>query len=301
MEAVNIEWLEDIILVAETGSFSAAADRRGLTKSAFSRRLRHIEQQLGVELFDRSSKPARLRPSIVSQKDSIFRALGQVNEVVRDLQHSDRLAHEMIRIGTTHSFSLTKVPDLTAQARAAVPQIVTRVIPRERDDAIGMLLSRSVDMAIVPRLEGWQDTTAPDVVETIDIGREVLAPFGAHSLARDVASGAFDHIKVVLSPNNSFLRGVLEYRVLPETRRIAQLVPVDVTGSTIGLMGYVAKGFGVGWLPQSLVDWCAGERGLKNLSAYLPSDRLTVSLVRLRDRINPVHQEIWEAMAKPTD
>jgi DNA-binding transcriptional LysR family regulator len=293
---MHIEWLEDIILVAETGSFSAAAERRGLTKSAFSRRLRHIEQQLGVELFDRRSKPARLHPSIVSQKDSIFRAIGQVNEVVRDLQHSDRLTHEVLRIGTTHSFSLTKVPDLTAQARDAVPSIVTRVIPRERDDAIGMLLSRSVDIAIVPRLEGWQDALAPDVVETIDIGTEVLSPFGTAEMEDAIASAPLDHIKAVLSPTNSFLRGVLEHRVLPETRRMAQLVPIDVSGSTIGLMGYVAKGFGVGWLPESLVHWCADNQGLKNLSGSLPSDRLMVSIVRLRDRINPVHQQIWEAM-----
>lgn len=298
---MHIEWLEDILLVAETGSFSAAAERRGLTKSAFSRRLRHIEQQLGAEIFDRSKKPARLHPSIIAQRDSIFRALGQVNEVIRDLQHSDRLAHEMIRIGTTHSFSLTKVPDLTARAREALPQLVTRVIPRERDDAIGMLLSRSVDVAIVPRLDGWQDALAPDVVETIDIGTEELAPFGARKAKAQFASGPIDQIEVVLSPTSSFLRRVLEYRVLPEARRMAQLIPIDITGSTIGLMGYVAKDFGVGWLPVSLVKWCGKGQELENLSGSLPSDRLKVSIVRLRDRTNAVHQQVWEAMAARLD
>lgn len=40
-----LEWLEDILGVAETGSFSEAAERRHLTQSAFSRRIRNIEDQ----------------------------------------------------------------------------------------------------------------------------------------------------------------------------------------------------------------------------------------------------------------
>ncbi len=42
---IRLEWLEDILAVAETGSFSEAAERRHLTQSAFSRRIRNIEDQ----------------------------------------------------------------------------------------------------------------------------------------------------------------------------------------------------------------------------------------------------------------
>jgi len=293
---MRMEWLEDILLVAETGSFSAAADRRGLTKSAFSRRLRHIEQQLGVELFDRTSKPARLHPSIMAQREGILGALGLVNEVVRDLQNSEKVAHEVIRIGTTPSLSLTKVPGLTDLARQALPQISVRVFARGRDDVIGMLLARSVDIAVVPRLEGWRDTLVSEVVETADVGTDQLIAYRSCEISKENLIDGTHQIPVVLYPSDTFFRQVLEHRVLPSVRRKAQLVPIAETGSTIGLMGYIAHGFGVGWLPESLVAWCSGTKGFQNLSSELPSESLTLSVVRLRERNSSAQLKVWEAM-----
>lgn len=40
---MRLEWPDDILAVAETGSFSEAAERRHLTQSAFSRRIGSIE------------------------------------------------------------------------------------------------------------------------------------------------------------------------------------------------------------------------------------------------------------------
>ena len=60
---MRLEWLEDILAVADAGSLSVAAERRRLTQSAFSRRMQFIEQALGGQLFDLSlihiSEPTR--------------------------------------------------------------------------------------------------------------------------------------------------------------------------------------------------------------------------------------------------
>ncbi|MCB2102451.1 MAG: LysR family transcriptional regulator, partial [Rhodobacterales bacterium] len=37
---MELSWLEDFVALAETGSFSRAAERRNLTQPAFSRRIR---------------------------------------------------------------------------------------------------------------------------------------------------------------------------------------------------------------------------------------------------------------------
>ena len=46
--------------LAETGSFSRAAELRYVTQPAFSRRIRALEQWLGAELIDRTSYPTKL-------------------------------------------------------------------------------------------------------------------------------------------------------------------------------------------------------------------------------------------------
>ena len=57
---VEIKWLEDFVSLANTRSFSKSAIERSVTQSAFSRRIRALEEWLGVVLFDRTALPVRL-------------------------------------------------------------------------------------------------------------------------------------------------------------------------------------------------------------------------------------------------
>jgi DNA-binding transcriptional LysR family regulator len=54
MEALNL--LESFIQSAETGSFSAAARRLGLTPAAISKNVARLENHLGLRLFQRSTR-----------------------------------------------------------------------------------------------------------------------------------------------------------------------------------------------------------------------------------------------------
>lgn len=65
------EWVEDILAILRAGSFSAAAELRHVSQPAFSRRVRLIEEHVAVELLDRSSRPARLRPPAPPQHEAI--------------------------------------------------------------------------------------------------------------------------------------------------------------------------------------------------------------------------------------
>jgi DNA-binding transcriptional LysR family regulator len=57
---MNIRYLRTFIAVAEQGNFARAANSVCLTQSAVSVQMRTIENQFGVELFDRSKRPAVL-------------------------------------------------------------------------------------------------------------------------------------------------------------------------------------------------------------------------------------------------
>ncbi|MBL9048416.1 MAG: LysR family transcriptional regulator, partial [Tabrizicola sp.] len=45
---MDLNWLEDFLALAESRSFSRAAEVRGVTQSAFSRRIRALEDWLGA-------------------------------------------------------------------------------------------------------------------------------------------------------------------------------------------------------------------------------------------------------------
>lgn len=68
---MRLEWLEDIIAIMDAGTLTRAAGARRLTQPAFSRRIRTIEQHLGVDLIDRNHRLARLKPSLLEQEDRL--------------------------------------------------------------------------------------------------------------------------------------------------------------------------------------------------------------------------------------
>ncbi len=56
MRGINLERLSVFVTVAEAGSFTAAADRLGLAKSAVSQHIARLEQDLGVQLLQRTTR-----------------------------------------------------------------------------------------------------------------------------------------------------------------------------------------------------------------------------------------------------
>src|SRR5215831_5054134 len=60
---MDLKLFEDFLALAETRSFSRAAERRHSAQSAFSRRIQSLERWLGAVLVDRRSSPAQLTPA----------------------------------------------------------------------------------------------------------------------------------------------------------------------------------------------------------------------------------------------
>ena len=58
--AFDLRYLKLVILVAEYGSFRAAAESQNLSQSTVSRRVQILEHRLGVALFERSPHGVQL-------------------------------------------------------------------------------------------------------------------------------------------------------------------------------------------------------------------------------------------------
>jgi DNA-binding transcriptional LysR family regulator len=88
---MNIKHLEHLLAVAETGSFSRAAERAFITQSALSRSVLSLEEELGGRLVDRIGKRNELTP--LGQE-----VLARARHIVRDVRELRRSA-ELIQQG----------------------------------------------------------------------------------------------------------------------------------------------------------------------------------------------------------
>ena len=172
--AMRLEWLEDILAVAETGSFQEAAERRRLTQSAFSRRVQHIEEQIGVDLFDRSRKPVQLLPTTAEQRDQIAKLANDLRQLVADLRRGARMASNRIAIASQHALTTSLTPLILKHIDARLHDTYVRLRSANLDECFALLLSRQVDIAIVYRLPGEDHPISDRFVETATIGSDRL-------------------------------------------------------------------------------------------------------------------------------
>lgn len=105
---MEIKWLEDFATLADTSSFSRAAEIRGVTQPAFSRRIKQLETWIGATLIDRATLPAELTPAG-------HRFLPVAQDAIRTF-HSVREAlappaeQGLIRFAALHTLTVTFFP-----------------------------------------------------------------------------------------------------------------------------------------------------------------------------------------------
>ena len=117
--------LKSFIAIAETGTFSHAADTVGRTQSALSLQIKKLEESLGCELFARTSRKVTL-----TEQGEIF--LGYAKRIVQlQWEVYSRLKEPdiegEIRLGTPEDFATHYLPDVLALFRKYHPRIQLNV------------------------------------------------------------------------------------------------------------------------------------------------------------------------------
>lgn len=290
---MRLEWLEDILAIAQTGSFSGAAQRRNLTQSAFSRRIQQIEDHIGVDLFDRSRKPVQLRPTTQAQGAQIEQIAGALRQLVVDLRRGDRVTSNRVVIASQHSLTTSLAPRIVQGIQDRGDQIYVRLRSANLDDCFGLLLSRQADLAIVYHAPD-QEALSGDYLEAIDIRPDRLIPVLRPDLVPDLLQAAPQRdLPYVAYPPDVFFGRIMTERVLPalDARTIA--LPRAETALTLAALEMAVEGVAVAWVPASLARARIAQGGARDLSDTLPSCDLVIRAIRLRGPHSPAEESLW--------
>ena len=118
---MNFLWLEDFLTLAATGNFSRAAEERHMTQPAFSRRIRALEEWLGVVLIDRTTHPA-----VLTEAGEWFRSVAQdllsrVAQLPDEARAIADATSATLRIASTHALSFTFLPSWLRSLESRAP------------------------------------------------------------------------------------------------------------------------------------------------------------------------------------
>ncbi len=138
-------------LLAEVGSFTAAAQRAGLTQSSLTRRIQVMETKLGVALVERTTRRVSLSPAGVFLREHSTRLITDVDAILQRMQQDYAGARREVRVGVSRSISLAHLPGLFAANQRHQPELLTRVTHADSATLLEKLDQRDLDLGILCR------------------------------------------------------------------------------------------------------------------------------------------------------
>lgn len=255
---MDISALQAFLAVADTASFSQAAERLFLTQPAVSKRIAALEAELGTPLFDRIGRQVGLTEAGRALLPRARRIVDELEDSRRAIANLSGRIEGRLSFGTSHHIGLHRLPPVLRTYHQRYPQVALDIQFMDSEQACQAVLRGELELAMVtlptarlPNLEShtvWRDRLAVVVAASHPLaakGRPTLrdltpwpAIMPAHgTYTREIVEAAF--LREGLTPQVSMSINYLEtikmlvsvglgWSVLPRTMLDAQVTAVKL-------------------------------------------------------------------------
>jgi DNA-binding transcriptional LysR family regulator len=296
---MNLTWLEDFLALASSGNFSRAASERHMTQPAFSRRVRALEEWLGVALFDRSTHPVVLTETGQWFQSVAQEMLARVARVPDEARAVADASSATLRFASTHALSFTFLPGwlrgLESGSAVGPIQLVSDVMQQ----CEALMLQGRVQFLLCHWHAQVPGRLDPASYRSVRVGSDMLVPVCAPAKGgkpRYLLSSGSKRVPLLAYSSESGLGRIL---------RTLQSGAVQASGSEPVFTAHLASvlktmaldGRGVAWLPHSLItDELAGGRLVAAGGPEWAID-LDIRLFRGESAAPPAAENFWRKVA----
>lgn len=270
--------LQTILALAEYGSFIAAASLLKTSQPAVTRTVKHVEDVLGIKLFDRSTRSVQITAAGKEFVAVAARMLNDLQITLRSMRELSDQRRGQIIISSIMSVANGKLPGLVSAYRLDYPGIELHVRDGVHGTVIEDVRSGAADFGIT-----YLDDL-PDPFLSVRVGREdftVVLP-KAHDLARKKTLSLSD-LKgepLVSLPGDSRTRRVIDGAASAIGLTLNHVVTVSQFAT---MLGFVRAGIGLAIAPRSGVTSFLGKELVAVPVRGRPLAR-DLGLITLRER-----------------
>jgi DNA-binding transcriptional LysR family regulator len=298
----DLKLLEDLIALAQTGSFVRAAELRHVTHPAFGRRIRALEVWAGTPLVERQ----RLPVTLTSEGETLLKTATQVIEQMGLVRHRIRSSgaggEAVLRIATGRSLARTLVADWIARLRHRAPRVLTDGMQVElstgkAQDLVVRLEQGKVDLLCCYEHPALSVPLSPSRYRYMTLATDKLVPVSqvdARGRPRYLLQEGGAPVPLI-----TYTGGLAMERIVGDRLEATPyaLTPFVRSDSLDAAHGAVAKGVGVAWLPWSMVAADCRRGALAELGGRSDEIAFEVRLYRPRARLTDLAEAAWEATA----
>lgn len=296
---MELKWLEDFLSLCETGNFRISSEHRCVSQPAFSRRLKSLEDWVGAKLIDRSGQPAKL-----TEAGEVFRPVAQEIARLANQSRSDiKEIKSKIRFSTLSTLAQFFIPEWLNGLQSLTEPKAFSV--RSGYGSVGQYLN-ALEQGKVDFFVGYEDPSGEILNDTarfcsLQLGTEILVP-----VVNPDKNGKPEYWLPSAAPGSSipYLHTYSNPQVWPVTHHLdvrysdLTFVPVYESSTAAALREMVLKGYGVAWIPKSIIVDDLESGAL--VRAATVEDDIVVNIVIYRYKPNsvPGTEKFWQILLK---
>lgn len=269
---MEIRHLHTLVTVAEADSFASAAEHLFITPAAVSQQIRQLEEELGMQLFDRAIRPPRLNVNgegLVGRARELVENFNDFRSSARESQVRGRLS-----IGSINGVTVSLLPDTLRSLTRRYPEMRVRIEEGSSQVLVRRVKLGELDAAIISDV-----MDIPTSMERFPIFSEPLVVIthlehAATSWREALKMGPFLRLNI-----NSGL-GALMDRSLKRLRiRVKATMELDSSDSIVQMS---LAGLGCGIVPMGRIS-AEASRNLKIYPFAEPQLHRQVALVQRKN------------------
>ncbi len=269
---MDIRHLQTLVAVAEAESFANAADQLFITPAAVSQQIRQLEEELGLELFDRTIRP----PQLNANAEGLVRRARELLEKFNDFKTSaiEWQVRGRLSIGSINGITVSMLPETLRFLTRRYPQVRVRIVEGSSQLLVRRLKRRELDAAIVSDI-----LDLPDTMERHPIFSEPLVVIGKQeqqtaSWRELLRSGPFLRLNQQSGLGSLIDKSLRKYRI-----HLDEAMELDSSDSIVQM---ALAGLGNGVVPMGRVSGEA-SRVLKILPFGEPQIHRQVVLIQRKN------------------
>lgn len=288
---MDLKWLEDFLTLAETRSFSRSAEMRGVTQSAFSRRIRALEEWLGTGLLSRDSYPVTLTPEGVLFRETAEEVVRMIHARRAEFRDHSRNRGGEISFLALHSLTVSFLPGWLMRLKAAAGQMTSRVKPENFDRCIALLTEGGHDFFLT--------YAHPQVNIPLDPAEYPHQVVGHDSLVAVARPGwppewRSDGMPMLTYSRGSFLNAMARIALTQHGAPRVYVAHTDEASMAEAMKSMAVAGHGLVWLPRRMAE---AEIIAGRLEVVAPELPMQIRLYRNPARGRGLAGRVWDAAA----
>ncbi|MCA8866554.1 MULTISPECIES: LysR family transcriptional regulator [unclassified Halomonas] len=266
---MDTQSLQAFLAVADTQSFSRAAEQLHLTQPAVSKRIATLESQVGTRLFDRIGRRIALTEAGSVLLPQARRILFSVEDSRRALANLTGQVGGKLTLATSHHIGLHRLPPLLKQYTQRHPEVTLDLHFLDSEQAYQGVLDGTLEMAVV--------TLAPhphEQLQVVEVWRDRLCFVCAidHPLTYQTSQSVLSLTD--LCEYNCVMPGAKTFTGSLIAQRFSQAgleLPVSMATNYLETLKMMCS-VGLGWslLPEKMIDSELVELKVDTLPIYRP-------------------------------